>query len=147
MIIKNFGDDFICEYIAFLDHFADIHVMDRVIVRPEFEITPYRGKVSRFKRRTEGIHIAYVGTVHRAQQQVGGVEALASVERRQSSVLSFKAADKCLIGRSIDIFVPLGCIAYAQRRSAHRLQDTLIETERRPYKGYINAAARILFQE
>jgi len=48
MIIKNFGDDFICEYIAFLNHFADIHVMDRMIVRTKLEITPYRRKVSRF---------------------------------------------------------------------------------------------------
>ena len=74
MIIKNFGDDFICEYIAFLNHFADIHVMDRMIVRPKFEITPYRGKVSRFQGSAEGIHVAYAGTVHCAEQQVGRVK-------------------------------------------------------------------------
>ena len=67
MILQRDTDDLVGEDIALLDHFADIDVLDRVMVRPEGEIAARAVEVGRFQRRAEGIRIRRLAALPSAE--------------------------------------------------------------------------------
>ena len=55
MVFQCGTNDFVGVDVTFLDHFAHIDVLDRVVVGVELEITPRAGKIRFFQRSAESI--------------------------------------------------------------------------------------------
>ena len=121
--------------------------MDRVLVGTEREIAAHRVEVRGPQGSTERIRVRDVGGIKRRQQQVGCVEPLAGIQRRQAAVGLFKARDKSCVGGVVQILAPLRGVPDTQGGVAHGLKNALVKAERRSHHGDVNAAARVLLEE
>ncbi len=144
---QGLADDLVGVDVTFLDDFADVDVLDRVMVRTELEATTSGSEISFFQRRAERISILHVRLGHGRQQQIGGIEALRSVKRRQAAVLGLEALNKGLVGRGVDVLAPLAGVLDTECRIANGLQNALIKGESRSDDRQVDTGVLVLLQE
>src|SRR5690606_35700555 len=80
VVFKGDAEYLVGHHAVLLDHLAHIDVLDRVVVRPELEVAAGRLEIGLRERSTEGVLVLNAGFFERRQDQVGCVEALASIE-------------------------------------------------------------------
>ena len=117
-MLQTGGDDLVGEDITFLDHFAHIDVLHRVVVGAKLELSTHGVELSRLQRRAEGVFVRHIGLLQGAQDQVGRVIALAGIERGQTAVFLLEGGNKGRIGRIVEILVPLRGVLDPQAAAA-----------------------------
>src|SRR3546814_16444417 len=74
----------------------------------ELEAAARRGEVGRLQRLLEGVLVGHAaGLLPGRENQVGGVVALARIERRQAAVRLLEGCDEGLVGRVVEVLRPL----------------------------------------
>ncbi len=147
MILERHAEGAVGVDVALLHHLAHVDVLDRVVIGVEAEIAAHGGEIGRFQRLAEGFPLVHIGLLHRAQQKIGRIIALAGVKRGEAAVFGLEGGHEFAVGEVVEILVPLRGVPDAERRIAHRLQDVLIEAEGGADKGQIHARIPVLLQE
>jgi len=79
VVFEGHPDDFIGEDIPFLDHFARVYRLNRVVVWPKSKLPPRTVKICCTQRVAEAIRIGWMGCFKRRNQQIGRIKPLAGI--------------------------------------------------------------------
>src|SRR3546814_17992971 len=98
----------------------------------ELEAAARRGEVGRLQRLLEGVLVGHAaGLLPGRENQVGGVVALARIERRQAAVRLLEGCAEGLVGRVVEVLRPLRGVLPAERGLAQRREDGMVAGESR----------------
>ena len=135
MVFQRGADDLVGEHVTFLDHFAGIDRLDRVVVRTEGKVAAGAVKIRGTQGFAECICIRWAGAFQSRQQQVGCVKALAGIEAGQTPILILDEpssaldadTEKEVVGSLRAALAGRTLIVITHRPEALRLADRVVE--------------------